>query len=140
MSVHTWLIDIPVDECVRLLQSTPIGRLGVIVEGRPEIFPVNHVYDQETGCVSFPTEPRTKMRAALEWPWVAFEVDGSEVGREGSWSVLVVGRAEEITDQDLIGRLVQQRGIRVDYAGRGSVRWLRIRASKVTGRRVSITD
>jgi nitroimidazol reductase NimA-like FMN-containing flavoprotein (pyridoxamine 5'-phosphate oxidase superfamily) len=74
--VQTWLIDIPANECADLLSTAGLGRLGVIVNGRPQIFPVNHVYDRPSGCVVFPTKAGTKLHAALDWPWVAFEVTG----------------------------------------------------------------
>ena len=66
MSAVTYVVDIGPEDCADLLASSSLGRLGVIVDGRPEIYPVNHVYDRETGCVVFPSNPRTKLRAALE--------------------------------------------------------------------------
>jgi nitroimidazol reductase NimA-like FMN-containing flavoprotein (pyridoxamine 5'-phosphate oxidase superfamily) len=134
MTVQTWLIEIPAPECEELLARTALGRLGVIVDGRPEIFPVNHVFDPVSRCVAFPTNRGTKLRAALDWPWVAYEVDGLAAGDEG-WSVSVVGRAEEITDPDDIARLEQLR--HVLWRSAPSVAWLRIVPSKVTGRRIS---
>ena len=107
----TYVIEIPPDECARLLASSSLGRLGVVVAGRPEIFPVNHVYDRASGCIVFPTNDRTKLHAALDWPWVAFEVDGVDDGGASGWSVLVVGRAEEITDPEEIARLTGQRDV-----------------------------
>ena len=44
----------PVEECRRLLAQTVLGRLGVIVAGRPEMYPVNHVFDAEHDGVAFP--------------------------------------------------------------------------------------
>ena len=55
MTVQTLYIDIARTECEDLLAAATLGRLGVVVDGRPEIFPVNHVYDRESGCVVFPT-------------------------------------------------------------------------------------
>ena len=104
MSVMTYLLHLDPDACADVLASATLGRLGVIVDGRPEIFPVNHVYDRQTGCVAFPTNVGTKLRAALDWPWVAFEVDGVEHDGGAGWSVLVVGRAETITDPDAVAR------------------------------------
>ena len=52
--------------------------------------------------LAFPTNARTKLRTALESPWVAFEVDGLEPNDSGGWSVVVIGRAEEILDIDEI--------------------------------------
>ena len=65
MPARTWLIDISIEECRRLLKGTVLGRLGVIVDGRPEIFPVNHVFDTMNDCVVFPSNERTKLHAAL---------------------------------------------------------------------------
>jgi uncharacterized protein len=49
-----------------LLAAATLGRLGVIVDGRPEVFPVNHVYDHESGYVVFPRKARTTLHAALD--------------------------------------------------------------------------
>ena len=65
MDVLTYLIDISTEECEDLISAATVGRLGVIVDGRPEIFPVNHVYDRGNGCVVFPTNASTKFRAVL---------------------------------------------------------------------------
>ena len=132
MAVMTYLFDIHAEECADLLATATLGRLGVVVDGHPEIFPVNHVYDRESGRVLFPTNARTKLHAALEWPWVAFEVDGTEP--DGGWSVLVVGRAELIADPSTVARAVGQR--QVPWAAGEGVVWVGIVPTKVTGRRV----
>lgn len=132
--VQTWLIDIPLEECAELLASTPIGRLAVVVGGRPEIFPVNHVYDPVSGSIVFPTKRGTKLEAALDWPWVAFEVDGIDRYGQG-WSVAVVGSAEVIEDADEVARVAEERQV-IWAAGPDSM-WVRIVPVKVTGRRIS---
>jgi uncharacterized protein len=134
MPVRTWHVDIPVEECRELLAGTVLGRLGVMVDGRPEIFPVNHVFDATDDSVAFPTNDGTKLHAALNWPWVAFEVDGIETGDGGGWSVVVVGRAEEVVDTAEVERLASQR--RVLWAGGKAKRWIRIVPTKITGRRI----
>lgn len=135
VTVQIWHVEISTEECTRLLTSAVLGRLGVVVDGRPQIFPVKHVYDSASGCVAFPTQPGTKLRAALSWPFVAFEVDGLGPDDNGGWSVLVVGSAEEITDPDEIRRLATLRDVHW-VAGR-SARWVRIVPERVTGRRIS---
>lgn len=135
--VRTWLIDIAPEDCENLLEASTLGRLGVVVDGRPEIFPVNHVFDRRTGSVVFPTNAGTKAHGALAWPWVAYEVDGVEPGDDGGWSVLVVGRAEEITDPDDIARLASLR--HVLWRSTGALQWIRIVATRTTGRRISAT-
>lgn len=139
MKVQTWLMDIPPKECASLLADARMGRLGVVVKGRPEIFPVNHVYDLESGRVTFATNDRTKLHAAKEWPWVSYEIDGvtRAPGGDEGWSVLVVGHVEEITDTDHIARLEEARSV-LWHPGRG-VRWMAIVPEKITGRRISAT-
>ena len=134
MAVRTWHVDIPVEECRERLAGTVLGRLGVVVDGRPEIFPVNHVFDARDAAVAFPTNDGTKLHAALDWPWVAFEVDGIEPGAGGGWSVVVIGQAEEVVDTDEVERLASQR--RVLWSAGKSKRWVRIVPTKITGRRI----
>lgn len=136
MSELTYLVDLTPAECAALLASSVLGRVGVVVNGRPEIFPVCHVYDLDTQTVVFPTNSRTKLDAALDWPFVAFEVDGiSDDGRSG-WSVSVVGHAETIDDPDEIARLSGDR--HVVWSAGDTPEWLRIVPSKVSGRRISV--
>jgi hypothetical protein len=137
MAIHTWRIEIPPEECEELLAGAVLGRLGVIVAGRPEVFPVSHVYDASTGSIVFPTNERTKWRAALEWPWVAFEVDGMDADRTAGWSVAVVGRAEELTDSAEIARAWERRAVPWGAGHGPATHWLRIVPSKVTGWRIS---
>ncbi|MEY2472204.1 MAG: uncharacterized protein QOK28_1533 [Actinomycetota bacterium] len=131
-NAKTMLVTIGPRRCADLLASARLGRLAVIVAGRPEIFPVNHVYDREAETVTFPVHEGTKMNGALEWPWVAFEVDGMDLENNIGWSVAVVGAAEEIVDAETLARLSCERDVRW---GDGP-RWLRIVPTKVTGREI----
>lgn len=134
MNTTTWLISITQVECEHLLAEASLGRLGVIVDGRPEIYPVNHVFDHERRCVAFPTNAMTKLHAALHWPFVAFEVDAMDEADSSGWSVLVVGHAEEITDDDEIARLSGRRT--AVWRSGERVHWIRVVPEKVTGRRI----
>jgi nitroimidazol reductase NimA-like FMN-containing flavoprotein (pyridoxamine 5'-phosphate oxidase superfamily) len=134
MTVHTYFIELSSNECARLLAESVVGRLGVVVDGRPEIFPVSHVYSDTRGTVLFPTNEQTKWHAALAWPWVAFEVDGVEPDHTQGWSVAIVGSAAEVTDPDIVEAATQQRAP-VWCLGPGT-RWLEITPSKMTGVRV----
>ena len=141
----TWLIHLTEARCEELLARATLGRLGVVVDGRPEIFPVNHVFDPANRSVAFPTNAGTKLRAALDWPWVAFEVDGVDVdaddgdqGGDVGWSVMVVGRAEEIDDPIEIATLETLRPAR--WRTGPGVQWLRIIPTKMTGLRISAAE
>lgn len=137
--MRTWLIDLSPAECASHLASEPLGRLGVIVDGRPEIFPINYTYDESSGHIVFATNARTKLAAALNWPWVAFEVDDltDHVTGDG-WSVLVVGHAENLTDADQIARA--STGRVATWATGDHVRWVRIVPDKITGKQFTRVD
>jgi nitroimidazol reductase NimA-like FMN-containing flavoprotein (pyridoxamine 5'-phosphate oxidase superfamily) len=128
----TWLVHLTRAECEELLGTADLGRLGVLVDGKPEVFPVCHVYVD--GAIAFPTSDSTKMHAALEWPYVGFEVDGIEDDGMTGWSVMVTGRAEEIEDRAEQERLAALRA--VPWRTSPSLRWIRIVPAEISGRRI----
>jgi nitroimidazol reductase NimA-like FMN-containing flavoprotein (pyridoxamine 5'-phosphate oxidase superfamily) len=119
------------DECLRLLATSPIGRLAVAVGEQPLVFPVNHVLDGDQ--VVFRTAEGTKLHGALRGR-VAFEVDCADTVYHGGWSVLVVGRAEDVVDPTERSRLD---ALPLRPWGPGPKdRWVRIHAEAITGRRL----
>src|SRR2546429_4844649 len=82
-------------ECWELLRSTEVGRLAVAAAAQQDIFPINFVVDQ--GSIVFRTAEGTKLAAAVLGRGVAFEIDGYDRQRQDAWSVVVKGRAVEIT-------------------------------------------
>ena len=86
-----------VSESWALLREAVIGRLAVIHDGAPDIFPVNFAVDH--GTVVLRTAGGTKHDAARNHP-VAFEVDGYDTGSGEAWSVVVRGHAVEVRDVD----------------------------------------
>jgi nitroimidazol reductase NimA-like FMN-containing flavoprotein (pyridoxamine 5'-phosphate oxidase superfamily) len=85
------------DECLALLRSQHIGRLGVIFGGAPMVLPVNFAMDGER--VVFLTSRGTKMHGALGHE-VAFEIDDADPLYHSGWSVVVTGTATEVADAD----------------------------------------
>ncbi|MEO7429615.1 MAG: pyridoxamine 5'-phosphate oxidase family protein, partial [Acidimicrobiales bacterium] len=59
---------LPPEECWSLLATVPVGRIGVLVNSAPEIYPVNHAVDGET--IVFRTDPGTKLDAVDRSPSV----------------------------------------------------------------------
>ena len=119
-------------ECYRLIGAAEVGRLGVIEGGVVLIFPINYQIADDT--VVFRTAPGSKLRAARR-SQVTFQVDVSDPGTRTGWSVMVRGRAEEITrfDAPAVRELLE---LPVDpWAGEKPV-WMRIVGSVVTGRRL----
>lgn len=129
---HTWLELLSPAECWRLLATTPVGRLGVLVDSAPEIFPVNHIVDRDS--ILFRTDPGTKLRGLDRSPSVCFEVDEVDTDTSTGWSVLVKGRAVEVTDP------VELRGVRelpLRFWVQGDkAHWIRVVVTEITGRRI----
>ena len=90
-----------------LLAAAAVGRVGVLVDSAPEIYPVNHAVDGES--VLFRTDPGNKLHAVERSPSVCFEADGIDADARGGWSVLVKGRAVELTSAaDLLTAATRQ--------------------------------
>lgn len=117
-------------ECMDLLARHHLGRLAVVAEDRPLIFPVNYALGDRV--VAIRTADGTKLAAARN-AHVAFEIDGQDAGL--CWSVLVQGVAYEITDAvDRQSELARR--LRVEPVAPGSHdRWLGIHPVAITGRR-----
>ena len=118
------------EECRELLRSEHVGRLGVVIDGRAEIFPVNYGLDGD-GIV-FRSNRGRKMTAALDGELV-FEVARIDVEARSGWSVVVRGRAQDISQFDGPSLRAQAE---VPWTGpRESI--VRITVATLSGRRVS---
>lgn len=78
-----------------LLSTCSVGRLGVSVDSRPEIFPVNYCVQGET--IVFRSAQGTKLNDLMANPSVAFEAD-ARTGPE-TWSVVMKGAARVLDDE-----------------------------------------
>ncbi len=123
-------------ECWELLRQAAIGRLAVWVDDHPEIFPVNFVVDH--GALVFRSAPGTKVTAALATAAVALETDARDAEAGTAWSVVVKGRAEQITDTSGLMDTVRLR--LVPWQGGEKGRFIRIVPTEVTGRRFPIVS
>ena len=84
------------DTCVDLLRSTPIGRIGFDTEDGPLVLPVNFAWHDDT--IVFRTVEGQKLAAVGHGATVCFEVDRWDPSDRTGWSVVIRGRAEEVTD------------------------------------------
>ena len=80
-----------------LLDSEVVGRIALIVDGHPEVFPVNFVLQRRS--IVFRTAGGTKLWGAITAKPVAFEIDGYDAHEQTAWSVMARGEAELIEDQ-----------------------------------------
>jgi hypothetical protein len=77
--------------CWDLLREVSVGHLAVLVDGHPEIFPVNYKVDHQS--VVFRTGEGTKLQAAAAPTAVALEADGTDREKHTAWSVQLKGHA-----------------------------------------------
>jgi len=129
----TVIDELSVEECLDLLRGEDVGRLGVVVDGQPLIFPVNHLVDD--GVVVFRTDQGAKL-AGASLAKVAFEVDRIDEERRLGWSVLVVGRGFDVTDTVDERSVVLRRLPVAPWAGGERAHWVKIVAAATTGRRI----
>jgi nitroimidazol reductase NimA-like FMN-containing flavoprotein (pyridoxamine 5'-phosphate oxidase superfamily) len=119
-------------ECFELLSGEQLGRVAVVDEQGPIVFPVNFVLDRQ--MVVFRTDEGTKLDAAARGSRVAFEIDGTDEAARTGWSVVVRGEAVEVTDPAELARL---RKLRLSpWAPGAKARYVRILPAKLTGRRI----
>ena len=122
------------DDCWDLLEGDILGRLAIVVDGHPEIFPVNYVVHLRS--ILFRTAPGSKLWGArMERP-AALEIDGYDPANELAWSVVVRGDTEIVEDQavkdavDSLGLEPWQPGEKANY--------VRLNARALTGRRFRV--
>lgn len=123
------------DVCWALMRTTTVGRLAVVVDDHPDIFPLNFVIDH--GTVVFRTAEGTKVGGAMGSP-VAFEADGYDVDTNRAWSVVVRGRAHSITEVDEVMDTTELP--LHPWHGGAKDRFMRITPDGVTGRRFEVAD
>jgi uncharacterized protein len=132
---HAGLEILPVDECLRLLASVPVGRVGFVADGEVVVLPVNHFVDGQD--VIFRTAHGSKVSAAEGQNHAAFEADYYNEQIQSGWSVLVNGRMEVVDAEADIQRLALILSRLRVYPWVTAVRhpfWMRIRPTSVSGR------
>ncbi|HBZ69136.1 MAG TPA: hypothetical protein DEP35_05065 [Deltaproteobacteria bacterium] len=125
------------DECLKLLRQGSVGRLAVVIDGKPHVLPLNYAADED-GVIVFRTADLTAATdAALAN--VAFEVDEIDLARRQGWSVAVHGFAREITEaiDDDSKRLLRMPVH--PWAPGQRDRWFKITPKEITGRRLRST-
>jgi uncharacterized protein len=122
------------EDCWDLLGAAVVGRLALVVDGHPEIFPVNFVVERR-GIV-FRTAGGTKLwESAKEVP-AAFEIDGYDAGAEEAWSVVTRGTMALVDDPgeqsaaDALGLEPWEPGTKSHY--------VRLTPKVLTGRRFKV--
>ena len=126
------LEELSEEECERLLASQDLGRVAIVLDGRPQIFPVNYAFAD--GVVVFRTGEGLKLDRSPT-TGVAFEADGIDETKGLAWSVMVEGTAQNITNT-IDTRSERLRHLTVSPAAPGERNfWVGIYVSHISGRR-----
>ena len=133
---HAGLEILPFADCLRLLGSVPVGRVGFFVDGEIVILPVNHLVDGQD--VIFRTGTGSKLSTIGNKNLVGFEVDSYNAQAHSGWSVVVSGFTELVESDEEIQRLTE---LSLQSWGRAAddPYWIRIRPTSITGRRTAGT-
>jgi nitroimidazol reductase NimA-like FMN-containing flavoprotein (pyridoxamine 5'-phosphate oxidase superfamily) len=83
------------DECYDRLYDHEFGRLAIVSDGVPLIFPMNYVFDEPS--IILRTREGTKLHAS-PMTTVAFEIDGIGSAGEWGWSVVATGVMYDVTE------------------------------------------
>jgi uncharacterized protein len=119
------------EECLRLLASTTLGRIGFTSGALPSVLPVYFHLDQDRILVH--TARGSRLDGALKDAVVAFEADELDPSDQSGWSVAVTGVATELDDPSVLGERGRD-GIHV-WAPPGHEAVLAISIELVSGRR-----
>jgi hypothetical protein len=127
------IIELPYQECLKLLRSSPLGRVALTTPMGPRIVPVN--YRVQDGDVVLRTTP-TSLLGTYGWDTeLAFEVDHVDERKREGWSVVALGKGELVEDVDEVTRIWLQ-GDPEPWADGQRNAYLRLHVRELTGRRV----
>jgi nitroimidazol reductase NimA-like FMN-containing flavoprotein (pyridoxamine 5'-phosphate oxidase superfamily) len=119
-------------ECWRLLESAPLGRVGLTDGALPVIMPVH--FTLWHGEVAFASLPDVKIRSAERGDVLVLQVDHYEPATDEGWSVNAVGPARVVRDRAEVDALHARRF--TPWAGDARVRYVAIRPTVLRGRRL----
>ena len=133
MNAYHDLTELGEDECWELLASVQVARVGIAVEGRIDVLPVNHTVVD--GHVAWLSAAGTKLGiAAAEQP-IALEADAIDESGKRGWSVLVNGTAHIVTDEALQQRLFDAETTPWASADQRTI-WIEVAEPTISGRRL----
>jgi uncharacterized protein len=120
------------EECLYLLSTVPVARIGVSMDALPVVLPVNFVCTDDEIIVR--TAEGSKLNAALAHSVVAFEADDFDPISHAGWSVLVRGTSRVLM---LPGEIERARRLALQpWANERGDRYMAITTDLVSGRRI----
>lgn len=128
---HRGLDVLDLEECLRRVGATPIGRVAFQDSGEVVVLPVNHVVDDTT--IAFRARWDSTLAAAVNTRSIAFQVDHYDARTHTGWSVLVRGIASTLYDEAACQRFEELLGVPWLGPPEDSF-WTCIRPEEISGR------
>jgi nitroimidazol reductase NimA-like FMN-containing flavoprotein (pyridoxamine 5'-phosphate oxidase superfamily) len=119
-------------ECLRLLDTTPVGRLVFTEKALPAVHPVNYL--RQGRSIILRTGPGSKLDAARRGDVVAFQADQIDPDSRTGWSVMAIGHATVVNDVERLVTVLDHQH-RPWVRGRGA-HVVQILVERITGRRL----
>ena len=137
-SGHRWFEPVlfqhlPPEECRELLAAKSVGRVAFNGPDGPQVLPVNYVVHRRG--IFFRTAAGSALGDAMRNTRVAFEIDDIDEVLQSGWSVVAVGEADLVDDEDLLVELWGDQGPKPWAIGLRT-QFVRITPTRLTGRRV----
>lgn len=130
------MTELSEEQCLELLGTTTVGRIGFVDDDRTLIIPVNFLVDGRDIVIR--TDPGGPLSALPSSPvLVAFEIDHHEALAASGWSVLMNGRVSTVSEQQL--RSIPGASTRLPWAEGDRSLVLRLTPESISGRRVRRT-
>ena len=122
------VIELSPSDCDLLLASLDFGRIAVVENGHPLVFPINYKVVILDGRLALAI--RTRPDNVIDQPGraVCFEIDGVDPSHDSGWSVLVRGILVEASPDDSLDPH--------PIVSEGRDAWRIIIPTRISGRRV----
>jgi nitroimidazol reductase NimA-like FMN-containing flavoprotein (pyridoxamine 5'-phosphate oxidase superfamily) len=127
------LRELSAEECLTLLRTARLGRIGVVVDEMPIVLPVNYRLIEAGGMTAVVVRTRPGNVIDRASSGAAFEIDGVDDVRHEGWSVVVQGTLMHVDPDvgDLRERFDSEPWLLAERDA-----WLVLEPFSITGRRL----
>lgn len=126
-------VDLTAEECLELLRTRNVGRLGFTAPAGQMILPVSYVLADD--AIVFRTLPYGVIANNVHEADVAFEVDSLDDRTRAGWSVLATGRSHRVEDPQEV-RMIRVEEDPEPWVDGQRILYFRIEWADLTGRQL----
>jgi uncharacterized protein len=125
-------VEMPGNQCVRLLSTTHVGRVAWRGPAGLQIVPVSFTYHRD--IVVFSTSSDSLLSELAPPTDVVLEIDDLDQTYKTGWSVVIHGRTEAIAEPQELGRLWAVDGVEAPWTPEARDLCIQISPSRISGR------